>query len=536
MHIVLSHFDLNHNKTQINSINTSIITSIIPSLTNGNEVLKNGKENTKIINNVLYRSDTVEISNNNMLIFKYDINNDNGNNQTEYEIDVISDGVYDILIVAGGGSGGYFGGGGGAGGLIYKQNYSIKKDKYIVKVGNGARGTEYSGDNGFNSSLGELEAIGGGGGAYYTDEKGKDGGSGGGGISSVSQDNQMGGNSINGQGFNGGTGNRVSVGTGVIRLSTDISFVYAAGGGGGAGQSGEDSIHHMSHSAGTEYIRYLPSGSIISGGGGNGLYFEDFKDYGDNGWFAGGGSGAGTGDQFHTVRSLGGGGRGSSYITHNNINYPDGYNHTGSGGAAVGYGTNRHTDRTGHGGSGIVIIKKSITPQVLIPNKYINHSLINNILEERFDISNEYVLPYDSDKIININYNTSVYSSNVRMNVREEINNENKTLIFGYDYTRSLNDETIYILDTSDIYIAYIEIGNDIKLNEVLMEKITIIKMYENNMNTKMYGINSIEGNGVFKITYNYKYPQYNKYNPRIIIKYKEIENKIYNPIKTKLY
>tara|TARA_B110001450_G_scaffold476_1_gene599 strand:- start:2603 stop:9859 length:7257 start_codon:yes stop_codon:yes gene_type:complete len=533
-------FDLNHNKTQITSINTSIITSMIPSLTNGNEVLKNGKENTKIINSVLYRSDTVEISNDNMLIFKYDINNDNGNNQTEYEIDVILDGVYDILIVAGGGSGGYFGGGGGAGGLIYKQYYSIKKDKYIVKVGNGARGTEYSGNNGFNSSLDELEAIGGGGGAYYTDEKGKDGGSGGGGIASVSQDNQMGGNSINGQGFNGGMGNGISSGTGVVRLSTDISILYAAGGGGGAGQSGEDSINHMSSSLGSDKIAYLPSGTRISGGGGNGLYFEDFKDYGDNGWFAGGGSGTGTysGSWGHTVRSLGGGGRGTHVIIQNNINYPDGYNYTGSGGAAVGYGTStndRYTDRTGHGGSGIVIIKKSITPQVLIPNKYINHSLINNILEERFDISNEYALPYDSDKIININYNTSVYSSNVRMNVREEINNENKTLIFGYDYTRSLNDEIIYILDTSDIYIADIEIGNDIKLNEVLMEKITIIKMYENNMNTKMYGINSIEGNGVFKITYNYKYPQYNKYNPRIIIKYKEIENKIYNPIITNI-
>jgi hypothetical protein len=532
-------FNLIHNKTQINNININIITSIIPSLINGNEILKNGKENTKVIDSVVYRSDTVEISNdNNMLIFKYDINNDNGNNQTEYEIDVMSDNLFDILIVAGGGSGGYFGGGGGAGGLIYKQNYNIKKGKYIVKVGNGARGTEYSGNNGFNSSLGEFEAIGGGGGAYYTDEKGKDGGSGGGGIASISQDNQMGGNSINGQGFNGGIGNGISSGTGVVRLSTDISVIYAGGGGGGAGQPGEDSIEHMSSTSGADKLTYLPSGARFSGAGGNGLYFEDFKDYGDNGWFAGGG--AGTGDYSFTwgnsVRSLGGGGRGTHAIINNNINYPDGYNDTGGGGAAVGYGSSendRYTDRTGHGGSGIVIIKKSITPQVLIPNKYINHSLINNILEERFDISNEYALPYDTDKIININYNTSVYSSNVIMNVREEINNEYKTLIFEYDYTRSLNDETTYILDTSDTYIADIEIGNDIKLNEVLMEKITIIKMYENNMNTKMYGINNIEGNGVFKITYNYKYPQYNKYNPRIIIKYKEIENKIYKPIIT---
>ena len=294
----------------------------------------------------------------------------------------------------------------------------------------------------------------------------------------------------------------------------------------------------MSHSAELVYISHLPSGGRISGAGGNGLYFEDFKDYGDNGWFAGGGGGTGdySGTWGNSIRSLGGGGRGSSHISHNNINYIDGYNHTGSGGAAVGYGSStndRYIDRTGHGGSGIVIIKKSIKSQILIPNKYINHSLLNNILEERFDISNEYALTYENGKIININYNTHVYSSNIRMNIYEEINNEYKTLIFGYDYTRSLNNETIYILDTTDTYFANIEIGDDIKLNDILMDKITIIKMYENNINTKMYGINNIEGNGVFKITYNYKYPQYNKYNPRIIIKYKEIENKIYKPIIT---
>ena len=91
-----------------------------------------------------------------------------------------------LLVIAGGGAGGsntshsnlaYYAGGGGAGGVIYygsetptgytpfDASYSLSDGSYTVKVGRGGKETAWqnSGENGKNSSFGELIAAGGGG-------------------------------------------------------------------------------------------------------------------------------------------------------------------------------------------------------------------------------------------------------------------------------------------------------------------------------------------------------------------------------------
>ena len=89
------------------------------------------------------------------IIFKYDENNDNGNNQSEWKLNLEKDALYDILIVAGGGAGGagYYpqpwkswanGGGGGAGGVVYMVNkYLLSSVEYKIIVGDGGKGENH---------------------------------------------------------------------------------------------------------------------------------------------------------------------------------------------------------------------------------------------------------------------------------------------------------------------------------------------------------------------------------------------------------
>jgi len=231
--------------------------------------------------------------------------------------------VCDVLIVGGGGGGGgRHGAGGGAGGLIYIQGKNISRGTYNIIIGQGGKGgvPNRSGNNGGNSSVFGLEAIGGGGGAYWQSSP-TSGGSGGGGIRS-------GGNGTNGQGNNGGRG----IG----------GYPYNWGGGGGAGEVGGNGTNNA------------------CGKGGNG---REISITGINTWYAGGGGG-GSHDPRGSrgMGGLGGGGAGGEPGRNNRgINGINGLG-GGGGGASTNWSGN---SSGGDGGSGIVIIRVMITSSII---------------------------------------------------------------------------------------------------------------------------------------------------------------------------
>ena len=238
----------------------------------------------------------------------------------------------DVLIVAGGGGGGSRqGGGGGGGGIVVVSNMAVTPgDTFAVVVGTGGAGGTAGGRGatGANSSFGSNIATGGGGGGGRTvNNAGSNGGSGGGGAGGGG-----GGSGIAYQGNSGGKGGTV---------------VNRGGGGGGAGLpgvQGDDTLNDYTGNAGP---------------GGDGLYFEVFTSYGDNGWFGGGGGGGG----YNTLAvdgggagGKGGGGKGNG-VGKDSPAAPTGPGvaglaNTGGGGG----GSSGTADAGGAGGSGIVIV------------------------------------------------------------------------------------------------------------------------------------------------------------------------------------
>ena len=236
----------------------------------------------------------------------------------------------EVLVVGGGASAGRgttlagWDGGGGAGGVIYRKNYPVSPGQnYTVTVGAGGTvpGSAGVGNSGGSSTFDTLVASGGGGGGNYgtTGANGASGGGGGG------DSYNLGGTGILGQGFPGGA-------------SIDL-VPEAGGGGGGAGGPGGD------------------AGSDGAGPGGPGLFFPQFKSYGDSGYFAGGGGGGiGRNDLGgNTSRAPGGAGGGgaggaSGYTGGaSSIAGGDGLANTGGGGGAG--------NPAGAGGSGIVLVR-----------------------------------------------------------------------------------------------------------------------------------------------------------------------------------
>ena len=153
-----------------------------------------------------------------VMIFNYDDNNDNGQGQTEYTLNLPVNAVADVLVVAGGGAGGGNGqgGGGGAGGLIYYEGFTIEGNSdVVIKVGDGGDdGTNSAnhGDNGNDSSIDAngtsmFVAKGGGGGATWNSSnvrRGQNflpqaGASGGGGAGDSAGGTLLSGNIVNGQ-------------------------------------------------------------------------------------------------------------------------------------------------------------------------------------------------------------------------------------------------------------------------------------------------------------------------------------------------
>lgn len=228
----------------------------------------------------------------------------------DYTIFPIEDTSYltttiDYLIVAGGGGGGNDTGtgGGGAGGLI-SGSLIVSASGYptLAYVGNGGNVAQ----NGSNSTLFGLTAIGGGRGNQPFDTTGSNGGSGGGSGTSVRSSGSI------GQGYGGGSGSQ-----------------REAGGGGGASQRGADG-----------------SGGGEGGNGGSGSQWLDGV------WYAGGGGGGA--DRTSAASSLGGiggGGRGGVYTS---ITSSAGQPNTGGGGGGGGLPLNNGGSA---GGSGIVKLR-----------------------------------------------------------------------------------------------------------------------------------------------------------------------------------
>jgi alpha-tubulin suppressor-like RCC1 family protein len=264
-----------------------------------------------------------------------------------------------VMMVSGGAGGGgrAAAGGGGAGGLVYTAGTSLASGatKTIV-VGNGdSGGYGEAAQNGYDGKdttfTGLTPADGGGGGGNSTDGTGVAGGSGGGGGGSGS-----GGAAASGsQGTAGGSSSSGSYG----------------GGGGGAGAAGSDY-----------------SGDYAGDGGigkffGTGSSFTDFGDeYGEGGYFAGGGAGGSNGaaGKFGGTPGRGGGGYGGNYYGYMGIQDAQhggsqhALPHTGSGGGGSGsvtrdshpgydaVGDGGVKGHGGRGGSGIVLIQTNVAP------------------------------------------------------------------------------------------------------------------------------------------------------------------------------
>ena len=296
---------------------------------------------------------------------------------------VTGNSTVEVLLVGGGGGGGCSqtgGGGGGGGGVIHK-TLNLLEGEYKVVVGEGGAGgctngqqTTASGgwvfdsfiiaENGGDSEAFGLTAFGGGAGGCGTDaakrggerEKGKTGGSGGGGTVGYGFSNKAlmteGGLGVDGQGFSGGCATNSAA-------SKRQSHVYNwAGGGGGAGEPGDDAMSVQDGDAITG----------TAGNGGDGLFCSITGVevcYG-----GGGGGGRGCYNYLYSPGSAsqggqGGGGAGSGNQS-NKVAYPglDGTDGLGGGGGGGG-GFGALAGKGGNGGDGVVIIRCKVAPKGL---------------------------------------------------------------------------------------------------------------------------------------------------------------------------
>lgn len=246
--------------------------------------------------------------------------------QTTYSWTPMTTGQADVLIIAGGGGTREFCGGGGAGGLLYKPNQNLNTSSYTIVVGDGGTGTQFTAANGYDSSAFGFTSIGGGRGASSNETitSGYNGGSGGG----MGPRNKNPGSGTSGQGNNGGGG----------RPGYTSGNDGGSGGGGGAGAPGT----------------YGDNRKGGSGGDGIDMSYRFGTNYGDDGWFSGGGAGFGdarNGSSTPGKRGKGGGGDPDDGAL-NSDTHTDGMPHTGGGAGGGGPGGTIGKK----GGSGIVLI------------------------------------------------------------------------------------------------------------------------------------------------------------------------------------
>ena len=257
-----------------------------------------------------------------------------------------------VLVVAGGGGAGrveFYGrsGAGGAGGLIYIPSWNCSGNaSYSINIGNGGALFTNGGNTTIVGTTKTLTALGGGhGGDADNQLNATAGGSGGAnfyfspvspGLPSTQPINTS--DNVNiynttGYGWKGGdSGPNQPHG----------------GGGGGAGGPGQNAPQAYSHLSTTDEKGNSLSGDFDNALGGPGKYYGDIfgTQYGENGWFASGGTANGYYRvQASTKAHLGGGGLGNNIpLTYQA--YANGQPNTGGGAGSAGIG-----------GSGIVIIK-----------------------------------------------------------------------------------------------------------------------------------------------------------------------------------
>ena len=280
-------------------------------------------------------------------------------------------GLVDVLVVGGGGGGGaHVPGGGGAGGLVYRPGKTITAQTYPIVVGVGGTGSYNPGGYGGqpnataggNSTALGLTAVGGGWGlSWFEDVRSANGGSGGGregrngsrGLQT--QTGQAGESGTYGFGNNGGNG----------RQPSWANDPYPGSGGGGAGAEGTDQPN-----------------IYTCGNGGIGRYYGNVfgTNFGDAGWFAGGGGGGSWGytQGGRGFGGIGGGGDGDSPTGNGSGpsqrgagSTPTGVTgtaNTGGGGGGAGK-TGGEASRGGNGGTGVVLIRYALTePIAIVPS------------------------------------------------------------------------------------------------------------------------------------------------------------------------
>ena len=249
-----------------------------------------------------------------------------------------SNGQIEYLIVAGGGGGGgVIGSGGGAGGLIL-DSVNLNQTNYTITVGDGGLGgtgwdtSTQSGIKGDDSSAFGLIAIGGGGGAYH-------GGASTGGYLQKNGGSGAGGTTTDG-GPTGGTGLQPSSASGGLGNNGGTNINSSNGnhgaGGGGAGGAGGNTTSSSGGNGGVGYTSDITGTSVV---------------------YASGGAGAVRSGNGTPGTATGGGG----FATSTSAKAGDGATNTGSGGGGAGYNVANSNRLGGKGGSGIVIIRYTLT-------------------------------------------------------------------------------------------------------------------------------------------------------------------------------
>lgn len=245
-----------------------------------------------------------------------------------FTVDKIED-KFDIMLVGGGGgtTSNDGSGGAGAGGLVYAENVPLKGD-YTITIGDGGPGDDSADDggagpNGEDTTFGSLLTALGGGGGGNKNGHGADGGSGGG----IGQNSGNYGYSIQ-EDTNSLTEGTVVYDAG--HRGSNSRGRNTGGGGGGAGDRGGYTGDNSDGGIGLDMSSYFTT------------------DFGENGYFAGGGGGGENGGGGGLDGGLGGGADGSTGSYTN-----DGTD--GTGGGAGGSGNDHPTG--GSGGSGIVLIR-----------------------------------------------------------------------------------------------------------------------------------------------------------------------------------
>ena len=337
----------------------------------------------------------------NYLYFIYEDTNDNGYNQTEYNLNIPT-GIFefDILLVGGGASGNRSIGDGGAGGaVVYETNYILSSGNYTIYV-SGPGLTINSGE--FNYYTGTIWDD-----EYTTQFSGIKNN-----TTDIFELKAMGAKSI----FNEGVGrdnSRIGNPSGGTRTENIGTVLNGDGTNLSKGGDGYVSPRNGRSGPGTDgpQVNITGTNTYYAGGGGGGAYMHN-SNYGTGG--LGGNGGGGTGTHY---------GSGSP-----------GASHLGAGGGGGGNNAGVRWWYGAKGGSGVVIIK------------YKKPSFANNLIQNPNNTSLEYLYQDNSNPtnldLLQNNNGMCVFVRNTNIinpiTVQLQKNAEKVTLEYGWRIVRFL--------------------------------------------------------------------------------------------------